>query len=348
MAPHDSAFLERLVATIPKVELHLHVEGAIPFETLLRLIHKKEPGSPIKTLEDLQEKFRYTDFPHFLEIWRWKDSFITDEGDFEEIAYQVLRDLSTQNVKYVEAFYAPGSYQQQGLSVQGITEALIAGKEQAYQDFGIRCELIIDLIRNHGQEKGLRYLNDVTPYLGKGVIGIGLGGPEHDFPADPYADLYQEAKQRGFRLTAHAGEAAGAHSIWAAVEKLDAERIGHGLRAYEDPELISLLKERQIPLEMCVVSNVKTGVCETIEAHPIKRYVHEGLMVTVNSDDPVMFHTSINMEYRVLLQNLDFTIDELKRLSLNGIEASFLAREEKQRMTDQFEEEWQQLLNESE
>ena len=256
-----------------------------------------------------------------------------------------MRDLNAQHVKYAEAFYAPGGYQDRGLSVQGITESLIAGKERAYQDFGIRCELIIDLIRAHGQEKGMFYLDEVTPYLGKGVIGIGLGGPEHDFPADPYKELYQEAKHRGFRLTAHAGEAAGAYSIRAAVEKLGAERIGHGLRAYEDPKLVSLLKERQIPLEMCVVSNVKTGVCESLEAHPIKHYFDEGLMVTVNSDDPTMFNTSISKEYLVLLQKLDFTIADLKQVSLNGIEASFLTREEKQRVRDQFEEEWDGLSN---
>lgn len=343
MTGTDIENLKHVVANIPKVELHLHIEGAIPLETLLKFIRRQDKNSPIQTIDDLREKFTYTDFPHFLETWRWKDSFITDEGDFEEIAYQVLRELSAQSVKYVEAFYAPGSYEGQGLSIQGITERLIAGKERAYQDFGIRSELIIDLIRNHGLEKGMYYVDAVTPYLGKGVIGIGLGGPEHDWPADPYENIYQEAKKRGFRLTAHAGEAAGAESIWATIKKLGTERIGHGLRAYEDPELITLLKERQIPLEMCVISNVKTGVCESVEAHPFRQYFDQGLMVTVNSDDPVMFKTSINQEYLVLAQKHGFTVDELKQLSLNGITASFLSENEKQGMKTQFEEEWQRL-----
>jgi adenosine deaminase len=334
----------QIVAKIPKVELHLHLEGAIPLETLFQFIQRKGPNSSIKSLDDLRQKFAYTDFAHFIKIWRWKDSFITHESDFEEIAYQVLRDLSAQNVKYVEAFYAPGGYREQKLSIQGITENLIAGKERAYQDFGIRSELIIDLIRNHGQEKAMHYLDEVTPYVGKGVIGIGLGGPEHDFPADPYEGIYQEAKERGFRLTAHAGEAAGAHSIRAAIEKLDTERIGHGLRAYEDPQLVSLLKERQIPLEMCVISNVKTGVCDAVESHPIKDYFQKGLLVTVNSDDPTMFNTSINQEYLVLAQQLRFTVNELKQLSINGLEASFLSDDDKKAMRVQFETEWQQLL----
>jgi adenosine deaminase len=337
--------IEQIIAEIPKVELHLHLEGAIPLEILFQFIQRKEPSSSIKSLDELRQKFTYTDFAHFIELWLWKNTFIKDEGDFEEIAYQVLRNLSIQHVKYVEAFYSPGDYWRQGMSIQGITESIMAGKERASQDFGIQSELIIDLIRDHGPEKGIRYLEEVTPYLGKGVIGIGIGGKEQGFPPNPYVDVYQEAKKRGFRLTAHAGEAAGAHSIWAAVEKLGVERIGHGLRAYEDPQLVSLLKERQIPLEMCVISNVKTGVCDAIESHPIKDYFQKGLLVTVNSDDPTMFNTSINQEYLALIQQLGFTLNELKQLSMNGLEASFLSNEDKKAMRVQFETEWQQLLS---
>lgn len=336
---------QEFVARIPKIELHLHIEGAIPLATMLALIHRKEPDSSIRTVEDLQRIFTFTDFPHFLELWQWKDTFITSELDFEEIAYQVFRDLSTQNVKYVEAHYAPGGYVEHGHSIRGITEYLIAGKERAYRDFGIRGELIVDLIRAHGPEKGLYYLNEVTPYLGKGIIGIGLGGPEHDFPADPYVDVYQEARRRGFRLTAHAGEAAGAESIRAAIEKLGVERIGHGLRAYEDADLLALLKERRIPLEICVVSNVKTGVCPSIADHPIREYFEKGLLVTVNSDDPAMFETSINHEYDVLVQELGFTASDLQHVNMNSIEASFLPEEEKQDMREVFEEDWQQIVS---
>jgi adenosine deaminase len=248
-------------------------------------------------------------------------------------------------VKYVEAFYAPGGYlQRANFSVQGITAALIAGKEKAFRDFGIQCELIIDLIRDHGPAKGMEYLDAVTPYLGKGVIGIGLGGSEHQFPAEAYADVYREAKARGFRVVAHAGEAAGADSIWAAVEHLGVERIGHGVRAYEDPQLVALLRERQIPLEMCVLSNMKTGVCESVEAHPIKSYFERGLLVTVNSDDPTMFNTSLNQEYIVLAQQLGFTISDLQHVSLNGIDASFMSEEQKASMRSHFQQQWQQLI----
>ena len=336
--------LEELIRAAPKTELHLHLEGAIPLETLYRLIRRQGGDPSISTIKDLERKFTYTDFAHFIELWIWKNTFITEEQDFEQIAYQVLRNLSEQNVKYIEAFYSPGDHTHKGLTVQGITEYLIKGKERARRDFGIRCELIVDIVRGDGVDVGMQRLDETEPYLGKGLIGIGLGGSEQKFPADPYEPVYKEAKRRGFRLTAHAGEAVGPPSIWAAISKLGSERIGHGVRTYEDPRLVAYLKEHQIPLELCVVSNVKTKVCESVESHPIRQYYDEGLLVTVNSDDPVMFNTTLNQEYTVLAQHLLFTIDELKQLTLNGVEASFLPEIEKEALKNRFLKEWQQLL----
>ncbi len=336
--------VEELIRKIPKTELHLHLEGAIPLETLYALIQKRGGDPSITTLEDLRRKLVYTDFAHFIELWIWKNTFIREERDFEDIAYQVLHHLSRQNVQYLEAFYSPGDYKPHGLTVEGITEYLIKGKERARQDFGIRCELIVDIVRGDGVDVGMQRLDETEPYLGKGVIGIGLGGSEHKYPADPYEPVYKEARRRGFRLTAHAGEAVGPSSIWAAIRKLGCERIGHGVRAHEDPDLVAYLKKHQIPLELCVVSNVRTRVCTSVESHPIRQYYDQGLMVTVNSDDPVMFDTTLTHEYKMLAQRLNFTVEELRQLTLNGVDASFLSEKGKESMKAQFEREWQQLL----
>jgi len=343
--PNLSGRLEEFTREIPKVELHLHLEGAIPLPTLLTLVQRAGREQSIRTLDDLRRKLTYTDFAHFIDVYGWKNTFLAEEKDFAEIGYQVLRDLSRQNVKYVEAFYAPGDFRRQALSVQGITENLIEGKERAFRDFGIRSELIVDLVRDHGPDTGMRRVEEVTPYLGQGVVGIGLGGSEQEFPADPYASVYTEARKRGFRLTAHAGEVAGADSVWTVIEKLGVERIGHGIRAEEDPELMSVLERRRIPLEMCITSNLMTGVCQSIDAHPVKRYFQHGLMVTVNSDDPTMFGTSISQEYRILVQKLGFTVSELWQLNLNGIDASFMPDEEKELMKSEFEKQWQRVVS---
>ena len=322
------------------MELHLHLEGAIPHETLLGQIRRKGTEPSIRTVDDLRRRLTYTDFPSFIDRWIWKNTFIKDEHDFEEIAYVMLEGLSRQNVKYVEAFYAPGDYSRHGLSTEGITERVIAGKERARAEYGIRCELILDLIRDHGPQIGMERLDEVTPYLGKGVIGIGIGGSEQTFPAGPYADVYREAKRRGFRLTAHAGEVAGADSIRSAVEDLGAERIGHGVRAYEDPEVVAMLKDHGIPLEMCIISNSKTGVCPSVKDHPIKDYFRQGLVVTVSSDDPSMFSSTLTDEYLALVRDLGFTLDEVKRVALNAVEASFLPVEAKAALKSTFQSEW--------
>ncbi len=336
--------LKQIITEMPKTELHLHLEGSIPVETLYQLIQNRGGDPSITSLKDLENKLTYTNFSQFIEIWYWKNTFIQEERDFEEIAYQALRNLSKQNVQYLEAFYSPGDFKRQELEVKKITDFIIRGMQRAYRDYGIKCELIVDLVRDHGPEVGMQRLDELTPYLGKGVIGVGLGGSEQLFPADPYSHVYEEDKHRGFRLTAHAREVEGPASIWAAIRKLGSERIGHGARAHEDPQLVTFLKEQQIPLELCVVSNIKTKVFKSVESHPIKQYYDNGLLVTVNSDDPEMFNTSITQEYLVLAQTLNFQLNDIKQLTMNGIEASFMSENDKISLKTKFSNEWDIIL----
>ncbi|MBU6998757.1 MAG: adenosine deaminase [Theionarchaea archaeon] len=339
---NPSITLEQLTVALPKVELHLHLEGAIPLETLFQLVQKK--GDPsIESIDDLQRKLTYTDFDHFIDTWIWKNAFITEEKDFEWITYDVLQSLAHHHVRYVEAFYSPSDYFGEGISTQKITEYVIKGKERAYRDYGIRCELIMDIVRGNSLDMCMQQVEDVEPYLGKGVIGIGLGGREQKYPADIYVPVYRKADRAGFRLTAHAGEAAGPESIWAAIKKLGCERIGHGVRAHEDPELVAFLSKTRLPLELCVISNVRTGVCPSLADHPIKQYFERGLLVTVSSDDPTMFNTTISREYEVLAENLGFSIEDLKRISFNSITASFLSERDKESLRSRFEREWNEV-----
>jgi adenosine deaminase len=255
-------------------------------------------------------------------------------------------NLSRENVKYVEAFYSPGDYRDIGLSPQGITKALIRGRDRAYQDFHIKSQLIVDLVRDYGSAYGMSLVEELEDFLGKGVTGVGLGGNEDRFPADAYHSVYAEARKRGYRLTAHAGETAGARSIWAAIEKLGVERIGHGLRANEDERLVSFLKREGIPLEMCVTSNLRTGVCGSLETHPIRQYYEKGLKVTVNSDDPTMFDTSITKEYLTIARGLQFDLKDLRRVLMNGVEASFLPEKDKEHLKSDFQKQLDRQLGE--
>jgi len=328
---------------MPKAELHLHMEGAIPIDTLCALARaKRVPG--VRNPNDVKKRLAYANFGDFIRAWLWMNTFIRSEDDFEGIAYSVLRDLSRQNVRYVEAFYSPGNYLEHGLTSQGITESMIKGKQRAERDFGIRCRLIVDLVRDLGPEYGRDLVKELEPYVGRGLVGVGLGGSEDRFPADSYEQVYEDARRRGYRLTAHAGEVAGAPSIWAAIKKLGAERIGHGLRAYEDGSLISYLRKNQTPLEMCPTSNVRTGVCSSLSSHPIREYFEQGLLVTVNSDDPTMFDTTISREYSILVDSFNFTWDELKQVALNAVEASFMPVAEKEDTIHEFDTEFDHLV----
>ena len=288
---------------IPKVELHLHLEGAIPFDALWTLIQKYGRDSSVQTVDALKEKFVFRDFPHFLENWAWKNTFLREYEDFTFICEEIAISLKKQNIKYVETFFTPIDFDLIGLETQKIAEAIRRGLSKISD---IEIGLITDLGRATELNRAELILDEIHEVKELGIIGIGIGGAEYDFPPNRFKNIYEQARHYGFRTTAHAGEAAGASSIWGAILDLKVDRIGHGTRAFEDESLLDYLAEHQIPLEMCPISNVCTGVIEKIESHPIKKYIDHGIIVTVNTDDPKMFNNSLAEEYINLEKNDEF------------------------------------------
>lgn len=319
---------------LPKVELHLHLEGAIPLPALWTLVQKYggEPG--LNSLEDVQKRFVYRDFPHFIDTWRWKNQFLREYEDFTFIAEAIARDLVQQNVRYAEAFFSPSDFARHNLQPQALTLAVRAGLRRVP---AIEVALIADVVRDSGPEKAAITLAAVNEVKDEGVIGIGIGGSEQRFPPEPFAEVYQQARALGFHTTAHAGEAAGAESIWGAVRSLEVERIGHGTRAFEDPALLDYLSQHPIPIEMCPLSNVRTGVVARIEEHPIRQYFEHGLWVTVNSDDPKMFNNSLAEEYQLMVERLRFSPTELRGVIIHTIRACWLPEMRKQELIREFE-----------
>ncbi|MCR4406917.1 MAG: adenosine deaminase [Anaerolineae bacterium] len=316
---------------VPKVELHLHLEGAIPYYALWELIQKYGGDPAVPSLEALQRKFAYKDFPHFIETWIWKNQFLREYQDFTYIAEAVARDLVQQHIWYAEVFYSSPDFARHGLETQKITEAIRAGLDRVPE---VEVALVADLVRDFGAEKAAVTLAKVNEVKDLGVIGIGIGGSEQDFPPEPFAEVYERARQLGFHTSAHAGEAAGAASIWGAIRSLRVERIGHGTRAEEDESLLNYLAEQRIPLEVCPISNMRTGVVSSIKKHPVRRYFERGIVVTINTDDPKMFGNSLAEEYRLLEQELGFSRNEIRALILQGVRASWLSEEKKQRLID--------------
>ncbi|PYV82361.1 MAG: adenosine deaminase [Acidobacteria bacterium] len=314
---------------IPKVELHLHLEGAIPHEALWEVLQKYGGDSSVPNLEALEHRFEYRDFRHFVETWVWKNQFLREYEDFVFIARAVAEDLARQNIRYAEAFFSPTDFARHGLKTQKLTEAIRTGLSQVTQ---IDVSLVADLVRDDGPEKAATTLAQLREVQGLGVVGIGIGGSEHKFPPEPFSEVYEEARRFGFRTSAHAGEVAGAESIWGAIRSLRVDRIGHGTRAEEDESLLEYLAKHRIPLETCPLSNLRTAVIKSLDEHPVRRYFERGIVITVNTDDPKMFGNSLAEEFLLLEERFNFSRDEIRALILQGVEASWLPKAKKQQL----------------
>lgn len=314
---------------LPKAELHLHLEGSITPATLLELSRTND-ATPL-TAEQARDVYSYRDFPSFLMSFKAVTERLHTAADYETITYAMLRDLAEQGVRHAEAYISIGILYHFGrLDVDEVMAAIERGRIRGEQDFGISLLWIIDAVRHFGVEECARVFRKAAELRHQypSVVGIGIGGDEARGPAHDFRDIYAEAKAAGLHLTCHAGEAVGPQSIWAALN-IGAERIGHALTAQEDLDLIQVLAERQIPLELNVTSNLRTGCCSSLEDHPVRRYFEEGLMVTLNSDDPPFFGSNLLDEYVLAHQRFEFPLDALRELAANSIEASFLQPDRK-------------------
>jgi len=316
-------------ARVPKVELHLHLEGAIPLDALWELVCKYGGDPAVPTLDALADRFTYRDFPHFIDTWIWKNRFLREYDDFSFIAEAVAKDLARQNIRYVEAFYSPADFARHGLEVQGLTEAIRRGLARVSD---LEVALVADFVRDSGPDNAMRILPQLAEVRALGVVGVGIGGSEQRFPPEPFAEVYEQARQLGFRTSAHAGEAAGPVSVWGAINALKVDRIGHGTRAQEDETLLEHLAEHHIPLEMCPLSNLRTGVVAILEEHPIRRFVERGIVVTVASDDPKMFGNSLAEELWHLEHTHGLTRDQTRQVLCNGARVSWLEPERRQQL----------------
>ena len=307
----------------PKVELHLHLEGAIPLPTLWELVDGYG-DSGVQTFDALASRFQYRDFPHFIETWWWMTGFLRTSADFSRAARAVASTLAEQNIIYAEASISPSDFARHGLSVGEVATAVRSGIDQVS---GVVVGMIVDLVRDTGPETCMNTLEQVIDIADEtGVVGITIGGSEHDFPPQLFRDVYRKADSAGLGLTAHAGEAAGSESVWAALRDLGVSRIGHGIRSLEDPELVDYLVQHQIPLEVCPTSNIRTGVVESWDRHPVFDLIERGVRVTINSDDPLFFDCSLAGDLRKVSEYIDFDVE---RHTHYAIEASWMGEAHK-------------------
>lgn len=334
--------IEQTIRDLPKVELHIHTLGSIRPGTLLAVIEDAGIDAPYESVEEIEELFQFRDFTHFISVYSQVVDYITKENHFERVIFEMLEDCARCNVRYVEASFSAFDHIERGMEFSAMIDALNKGIHKAKKQFGVESNIRIDLVRNAGPDVGMSIL-DLIEEKPDNIVSIDIGGSEDKVPPKPFAQVYERAKKMGLHLVAHAGEAAGPQSIWDAVNHLNVERIGHGVTARGDPELMNHLKKKEIAIEMCPVSNVRTGVVSDIASHPAREFFDFGLLVTVNSDDPSFFHTDLNNEFIQLHRHLDFSTDELFQISLNSVEVSFLPEERKAELRESFKREYERL-----
>jgi adenosine deaminase len=338
--------LHTFARRMPKAELHVHLEGAIRPSTLLQLAQRNNVQLPAQNVEGLRQFYRFRDFAHFLEVYITVSGCLRTPEDYALIAYEFGSDCARQNVCYAEVTFTIATNMKiTGLPWPAIVEGLNAGRHRARTEFGVDWGWVFDISRNHPETQD-EVLDIALAARDQGVVALGLGGPEAEFPPELFTHSFERALQAGLPRVPHAGETLGPESVWTALRNLHADRLGHGVRCIEDPELVTYLGEQQVPLELCPTSNIRLGIYPDYVEHPLRTLWNEGLFVTVSSDDPPLFGTDLNQEYRVLVDHFGFNADELEKVSLNGLRASFLPEKEKARMETEFRTQFARLREE--
>jgi aminodeoxyfutalosine deaminase len=338
--------LHEFIRAMPKVELHVHLEGSIRPSTLLTLAERNRVPLPSRNEDSLQTFYHFSDFAHFIQVYLTISRCLKTVDDFSLVTYEFGADLARQNIRYAEVTFTPfTNVANTGLPFADILDGLNEGRAQVLADFGVDFSWVLDIVRDDPESRHqvARWACEATD---RGVIGFGLGGTEMNHPPEWFADAFDVAREAGLHSVPHAGEVVGPESVWGAIRALHAERIGHGVRSIEDPALVAYLREKQIPLEVCPTSNVCLGTYNSIPEHPIRDLVNQGVYVTLNSDDPPMFNTDLVREYEAVTDGLGFSAGDLEQLSLNALRASFLPSDRKAEMERDFLSEFARLRGE--
>lgn len=317
---------------LPKAELHCHLDGSVRPETLIELA--KEYGAPMPRPDpdSLRDYMRASDvhsLEEYLERFTVTLAVMQTADALERVAYELAEDAAADGVRYIEVRYAPVLNIRGGLSLGEAVEAPLRGLARAEEDHPIVGRVIVCALRHLDPDMSLQIAELAVDYRLRGVVGFDLAGPEAAYPASHHARAFAYARDHGLACTCHAGEGAGADSVREAVHVCGADRLGHAARLAEDVSLIDYVGEHQIPLEICLTSNVQTGAASSYERHPVRQYFDRGLNVVLNTDNRLMSDTTLTDEYALAATRLSFTLDELSAIALNGFESAFLPLDER-------------------
>jgi adenosine deaminase len=319
----------RDLVTLPKAELHIHLEGSMRVDTVRDLADRRGVAPP--SALDADGTWRFDDSGHFIEQYGAACNLLRDLDDFRRIGYELCEDLAAQGVRYAEVVFSPAQHAGRFGDWYGPIEAVLDGFDAGERDTGVIARLEPDVIRDLGYAQAEEVLHVALKYVGHGVVSLNCAGSERR-PVAPYADIFRRAVEGGLHSTPHAGEWSGPPNVWDTLEHLRPERIGHGVRSADDPRLVERLAELAIPLEVCPSSNVATGVYASLDDHPFRRLREAGVVVTLNSDDPAMFGSWLSDEYLVARDVFGYGDTDLADIAAASVNASFADEDVKQEM----------------
>jgi adenosine deaminase len=320
-------FLSDRIASLPKAELHLHLEGSIQPATVCELTARH---GVVMTEEEVRQRYAYRDFPGFIEAFKWVTSFLRDPQDYALIASDLAEHLLTQHVAYTEVTLSIGVMLLRKQRPEANFEALLRATEP-FESRGLRFRWVFDAARQFGADAAMQVVQSAKRCNSRAIVAFGIGGDELSIPTKEFRPIYDRAGEIGLHRLMHAGEVGGPEKIREAIEILGVERIGHGIAAIHDPELMDLLAERKIPLEICPASNMKTAALArqlrrenvTMEDHPLPKLLRHRIPIVLSTDDPAMFHTTLNEEYANAAR-MGLREDELNRVVEMGFQYAFL------------------------
>ncbi len=329
--------MKKFIENCPKVELHLHIEGTLEPEMMFALAQRNHLALPYKTIREVEDAYHFTNLQSFLDIYYQGANVLQTEQDFYDLMWAYLNKASEQNVRHAEIFFDPQTHTGRGISFETVINGLSHAKQDAQHKLGVSSALIMCFLRHLSPEAAQKALDEARPFR-ELIFGVGLDSSEMDRPPVLFKDVFHRAMDEGYIPVAHAGEEGPAEYVWEAIDLLDVKRIDHGVRSIDDPNLVDFLVKNQIPLTVCPLSNIKLHVFEDMAEHNIKQLLDLGVCVTINSDDPAYFGGYMNENFLATQAGLNLSKEDLYKISLNAIQASFLGEQEKAQLKSALEE----------
>jgi len=328
--------MDDFIRGLPKVELHLHIEGTLEPELMFKLTERNGIELPFNSVDEVKQAYLFNDLQSFLDIYYRGASVLQKEQDFFDLAWEYFVTASTQNVRHAEIFFDPQTHTDRGITFETVISGLHRAQKAAQKELGLSSQLIMCFLRHLSPESAMKTLDEAEPYKGW-ITGVGLDSSEIGRPPSLFTEVFEKARKCGYRVVAHAGEEGPAEYVWEALRLLKSERIDHGVRSMDDPELVEYLVANQIPLTVCPLSNIKLKVFPSLKNHNLKQMLDLGLHVTINSDDPAYFGGYITENFLCVQKELDLNKQDLLKLSMNAIEASFLDAGGKEQLKKELE-----------